>query len=211
MNLNYPTGYDPTKDPYLDNRLRADKPITFLGFIDEMNKLWKRAEKKGSIKRHFPVKDEAEVPLITFRLIGRVIDPDYKDRKPRLRAQIHHPYVPGEIVELWGQMFLFTIQFDVHALTAEEADELAGELEDFIFMYKGYFKQNGVHELTFLQQLEDQVSSDTRVNVPIRPIQYIMRFEKITPKFLNRIEQIAVRTNDLDAQKTSQQPFKEDE
>jgi len=207
----YPEGYDPTKDPYLDNRLRADKPMSFLGFIDEMNRLWKLAGKKGSIKRHQPLKDEADLPLITFRLIYREIDPDFGDRKPRLRTQIYHPYIPGEIVELWGQMFRFTIQFLVHGRSAEEADELAAELEDFIFSYTGHFKQNGVHELMFLDQLEDVVISDQRINVPARPIQYMMRFEKITPRFPGRIEQIAVQAKDLDSQKTSEQPFKEDE
>jgi hypothetical protein len=182
--------YDPSKDPYLDTRLRSEHPITFLGFIDEMKRLWTMAGKKGKIIRHQPFDEESEFPCITFRTIRRMINQNFHETKPRYRATIYHPYIPGEYVELKGQMFDVWVQFDVCSTSAEEADELVEELDDFLYIYKGFFKKNGVQEMTFYAQLEDSVITDYRFPIAVRPIQYTLRFEKITPVFLNQIEQI---------------------
>lgn len=193
-----PQEYDPTKDPYLDNRLRADKPITFLGFIDDLNRLWKLAGKRGKIIRHQPIDEEMKLPIITFRIVERTVSEPHKDVKPRLRTTIRHPYVPGEFVELWGQVFQLAVQFIVYSESAEDADELMMEFEDFIHMYKGLFKKNGVHGIQFTKQLEDTVITDYRFPIAARPIQYNLWFEKITPIFLDQIERIAVQYNNLD-------------
>jgi hypothetical protein len=182
--------YDPNADPYLDNRLRSDKPITFLGFIDDLSRLWKMAGKRGRIVREAPFHDDAEFPVITFHTIRRLINPQFKDIKPRYRTTIRHPYIPGEYVELRGQIFDVWVQFNVYSASAEEADELVEELDDFIQMYKGFFKKNGVQEITFFAQETDQVITDYRFPIAVRPIQYTLRFEKITPVFLNQIDQI---------------------
>jgi hypothetical protein len=82
------------------------------------------------------------------------------------------------------------VQFTVYALSAEEADQLVEELDDFIQTYQGQFKKNGVQEITFYAQEGDAVMTDLRFPVAVRPLQYTFRFEKITPIFRNQIENI---------------------
>jgi hypothetical protein len=186
----YADGYDPEQDPYLDARLRSEKAATFLSFIDDLNRLWKLAGKPGIIKRDTPLDDEAEFPLITFKILRRLVNQDFKDIKPRIRTTIRHPYVPDQYVQLYGQIFDVWVEFTVYSTSAEDADYIVDELDDFIQMYKGYFKRNGVQEMLFYAQESDKVITDYRFPIAVRPIQYTMRFEKVTPVFLNQIEQI---------------------
>ncbi|WP_067924185.1 hypothetical protein [Alicyclobacillus shizuokensis] len=178
---------------YLDTRLRSDKPITVLGFIDELKRMWEAAGKKGKIVRKTPFSDDAEFPVITFHMLRRLISQQYKDVKPRYRDTIEHPYIPGELIELRGQMFEVWLQFTVYSQSQEEADELVEELDDFLNTYAGYFKRMGVHEIRFFAQETDDVDTSYRFPLAVRPVQYTFYFEKITPVFLNRIAQIAVQ------------------
>lgn len=183
----------PLTDAYIDNRLRSNKPITFLGFIDDLRKLWEAAGKPGKIIRHSPLKEKAEFPVITYRVTRRLLNQDFKDLKPRYRTTIRHPHIQDEYVELYGQIFDVWVEFCIYSKSAEEADELVIELEDFLQTYAGFFKKNGVQEILFYAQGEDEVVNKGRVDVAKRTLQYTFRFEKIITRFLNEIEQIAVQ------------------
>lgn len=182
-------------DPYYETRLRSDKPISFLGFIDILRKLWEAAGKPGTIKREAPIKDEAEYPMVTFKTKSRQVNPEFKDYKPRLRTTIRHPHEPNEFIELYGQVFDVLVEFGVFSKSAEEADEMIMELEDFMHLYAGFFKQQGVQEIRFYEQGEDEILSENRYSIAKRTVQYIIRFEKITPRFLNQIQNLAIQAN----------------
>lgn len=182
----------PQEDPYIDNRLRSDKPITFLSFVDELQRLWKDAGRSGEFIRYSPMNDEAEFPRITYRVMQREINKDIKDIKPRYRGTIRHPYRDGEYVELYGQVFDLIVEFVIFSKSAEEADEMVLDLEDFIQNYTGFFKKSGVQEILFNSQGTDEVIQNQRITVAKRPMYYKMRFEKITVKFLNEIRQVQV-------------------
>lgn len=188
-------GRAPLMDAYIDNRLRSDKPITFLSFIDDLRRLWEAAGKQGRFVRQQPAKEEAVYPTITYRTIRREINSSFKDLKPRYRGVIQHPHIEGEYIELYGQIFDVWVEFCVYSQGAEEADELAMELEEFLQTYAGFFKANGVQEILFHAQGEDEVLTEGRVVVAKRKLLYTMRFEKIIVRFLNEIQQIAVQAN----------------
>lgn len=185
----------PLLDAYIDNRLRSNKPITFLGFIDDLRQLWESAGKTGNIIRKQPMKEKAQYPAITYRIKRRVLNGEFKDLKPRHRSTIKHPYMDGEYVELYGQNFDLTVEFEIYSLSAEEADEMVMELEEFLQTYAGFFKRKGVQEILFESQGEDEVIEEQRINVAKRQLNYTIRFEKIIVRFLNEIQQIAVQAN----------------
>jgi|GEM_PF-2841216 len=185
----------PLLDAYIDNRLRSDKPITFLDFIDDLRRLWEAAGKAGKFVRQSPLKEDAEFPTITYRILRREINKEFKDIKPRYRTTIRHPYLEEEYIELYGQIFDVWVEFCIYTLSAEEADELVMELEEFLQTYAGFFKQKGVQEILFHAQGEDEVLEEQRIHISKRKLLYTMRFEKIIVRFLNEIEQIAVQAN----------------
>lgn len=186
-------GRGPLLDAYLDNRLRSNKPITFLSFIDDLRKLWEEAGKTGKIIRKNPNKENAEFPIITYRLVRRIVNTSFKDKKPRYRTTIKHPYMDNEYIDIFGQIFDVWVEFSVYSTSAEEADEMVLEFEEFLQTYAGFFKQKGVQEILFHSQGEDQVITSGRVPVSKRKLSYTMRFEKIIVRFLNEIEQIAIQ------------------
>lgn len=188
-------------DAYIDNRLRSDKPITFLEFIDDLRKLWEAAGNKGKIIRQNPLKEKSSYPTITYRLLGREINDTFKDIKPRYRTTIRHPDIEGEFIELYGQVFDIPVEFCVYSTSAEEADELVIQFEDFLQTYAGFFKRNGVQEILFKKQKEDEVINEGRVYVSKRTLIYTLRFEKIVTRFLNEIEQIAIQAKIFDISK----------
>jgi hypothetical protein len=188
-------GRAPLVDAYIDNRLRSDKPITFLGFVDDLRKLWEAAGKEAKIVRSSPLKEDADFPTITYRVTRRILNDSFKDLKPRLRSTIRHPHIEGEYIELYGQIFDVWVEFNVYSLSQEEADELVMELEEFLQTYAGFFKRNGVQEILFHSQGPDEVITDGRVGAAKRTLFYTMRFEKLIVRFLNEIQQIAVQAN----------------
>lgn len=196
------------QDPYLDNRLRSEQPITFLQFVDVLRKLWKSAGKKGDIVRQFPVDEDAKYPLITYRLLRRVINPNFKDYKPRFRDIIRHPYAPDQFVELYGQIFDVWVEFKIYSLSQEEADELVVEFEDFLYMYTGFFKKNGVQNIQFYAQEEDELITKERYPVAVRTLQYQIRLERVVPRFLNQIHDLSIQANIMH---TSENPNEEED
>lgn len=186
-------GRAPLMDAYIDNRLRANKPITFLSFIDDLRRLWESAGKPGKFIRQTPLRDDAEFPSITYRSIRRIVNESFKDLKPRHRGTIKHPYMDGEYIELYGQVFDVWVEFCIYSQSAEEADEMVFELEEFLQTYAGFFKANGVQEILFHSQGEDEVLEEPRIGVAKRKLLYTIRFEKIIVRFLNEIQQIATQ------------------
>ncbi len=186
-------GYDPLKDPYLDDRLRSEKSTNYLGFIDELRKLWKLSGNTSKIVRNQPIGDDAEFPSITFTMVHRKVSEAHKDLKRRLRGTVRHPYHKEEFVEIYGQVFELKVQFTIYALSAEEADDIASEFEDFIENYKGHFMKNGVAGIRFAEQLTDTITNPNRVAIVTRPLLYTMYFEKITPVMLDRINQVLAK------------------
>ncbi len=182
-----------SNDPYIDNRLRSKKPITFLSFVDDLRQLWEAAGKTGEIIRHKPIKEEMNLPVITYRIIRRVISPQFSDIKPRFRGSIRHPHMDNEYVDIYGQMFDLWVEFGIYSQSGEEADQMVMELEEFLLTYAGFFKRNGVQEILFHSQGEDEVLTDQRIPIAKRKLSYTMRFEKIVVRFLNEIQQIAVQ------------------
>lgn len=178
--------------PHKDDRFRSKKPITFLGFIDDMRKLWKNAGLPGDISRKSPFNKDAEFPLITFRTLHRSLDPNFKEKKPRYRDTIPHPHIPNEWIDLYGQMFQVDVEFKIYSKSQEEADEILIEFEEFLEMYKGEFKKNGVQEILFSEQKEDEVLTESRIEIAARTIVYTLRLERIVPKMINQIDGLAV-------------------
>lgn len=181
-------------DPYIDDRLKADKTATFLDFVDDLRQLWEAAGKRGKIVRSFQ-KDKASYPIITYRILKRRPHPAFQEKKPRLRQTIRHPHQPGDFIEIYGQVYQVIVGFNVFSTSDEEADELAVELEEFLFQYKAFFKKRGVKEIYFLEQDEDETVETSHFPLVKRSLVFDMQFELIIPFYQNQIEQLAIQAS----------------
>lgn len=183
--------------PYVDDRLKSDKATTFLGFVDDLRKLWQTAGNPGDIVRHNNQKDSGDHPIITYRIKHRLPHPSFKETKPRIRQTIDHPYRPNEKVELYGQVFQVIVEFNIFSPSDDEADEITVQLEEFINGYKIFFLPQGVKDINFLEQGEDTTYNEYSVPLAKRTIYFDMQFEKVLPRYLNQIDQLAIQASIL--------------
>ncbi len=180
---------------YKDDRVKAEKGTTFLGFIDDLRELWQAAGKQGDIvRKNFKVGAESN-SVITYRVLDRIPHPSFKELKPRYRSVVEHTDIPNEYVEIYGQIFQVLVEFNVYSVNDEEADQLAEDLEDFINTYKPYFKRKGVQDIYFKKEGPNETYDKFHVPMSERSLIFEMIFEKLTPRFLNQISQIAVQAN----------------
>lgn len=183
----------------VDLRLQADSTSNFRQFIDHLIRLWNMASSENEVSpiiREKPNNREIDTSsAITYKLLGRRHTPDTYEVKPKLRTTVKHPHREGEFVDVLGQLFDLKVGFTINATTAEKADDLVDEFENFMIRYAGYFKLQGVSEIIFSEQLEDEVIASEKVQYHKRPLIFKVRLERLTIRSQNEIEQI-----DLQAQ-----------
>lgn len=190
----------------MSDRSRSVKGSSFLDFIDELRRLWTASGRDVKIVRKSPKSDDESFPVITYRILKRYPHPSFKEKKPRFRGMAPSVEIPGDTVEVYGQIFQVFVEFKVYSVSDEEADEIAEDLEDFIYLYSEHFKKNGVKEIYFEEQSLDSTSNKFHVPVAERTLVFDMQFEKITLRYLSQINQVAVQAN-IDKNKSNKEEF----
>lgn len=124
-------------------------------------------------------------PYINYKLISRI---PKLERKERLLNTIKDK--DGRSCEIWSQSFICTINFNIFAGTYTVADRLMTDFEDMLSEYAGYFKQNGVQEILFKNQMTDENYDIYRQSMSIRSLQYRIDIQRIKNVFDTTIEDV---------------------
>lgn len=164
-------------------RLQANKSITFDGFTSLIHQLIKVAwgEDWGCFMQAFPNGTDPQsvnMPIITYHSKGKrpgAVGKSTQEIKPRFR-QYHKE--DGETVHVYAQTFDIHVVFNVWAGTNTEVDKLAEKFEDFMMTFTGYFLQNGVQQLIFLEQTDATEEVSIRDEAVVRSFKYLLRLEK---------------------------------
>lgn len=173
-------------------RYTSDKSATLSDFISMLQKLTTNTIGQKHKVEFYP--EEGRVPveyfseqlnssIITYELISR--EP-MKELKYRYRESIIERDEHGNIQrqgEVYGQKQKLNIQFNFFAGTVEEVESIMTQFEDNMFIYKGYFKKNGVGELIFKEQLTDKSLDSFRQTTSVRSLIYYVELEKLIEKF----------------------------
>lgn len=184
----------------------ADKSATLWDFIKMVNKLVTVTMKDLGVEF---VPDEGrnnilepvqriDHPYITYKIISRTPDGEFK---PRHRQEISEKSggSDGRLGEIYGQKFKCYVQFNFFANGFSEVEKIAERFEDMIFTYTGYFKQNGVAEILFHNQLTDGDYNIFRQQISVRNIIYRVEIEKLTVIFREKIKEITTLLNQKEA------------
>jgi hypothetical protein len=128
--------------------LQADSFANIYDFTSLLKDLTGKAwgEDWGQLRPHFSSTENAEdvpLPIITHEVVKRIPTPERGEIKPRIRDKIQDPET-GEYINLYGQWFDYTLQFNIWDKTVSNVIELLNDLEELILTYTGYFKQQGV-------------------------------------------------------------------
>jgi len=119
---------------------------------------------------------ETTTPCITYWTFQR--EPMGEPR-PRIREQLADPNHPGQGIEVRGQRFANTVQFDCWDPSGDVAEDLAESFENMMFGFSGYLQQCGVALSRFVQQLRDETVTAWKDDITNRTLRYFIITERI--------------------------------
>lgn len=140
--------------------------------------------------------EKIDRPFITYKVISRTPKGEIK---PRLRQEIREvsdDKNAERLGEIYGQKFITVLQFNIFASVYDTADEVMEKFEEQMLIYAGYFKQKGISEMLFKQQLTDSYYDTFRQTASVRNIQYTVETEKLIVQFKEKIRNVEILMND---------------
>lgn len=136
-------------------------------------------------------------PIITYKyskVPGRL--KNATEIKPRLREaiKIEDTNLPinGEVLEIWGQIFDYTVEFEIWGQSGKEVEEITDKFQKFIFKYTGYLKKIGVNEIIFEKLTPSEIAKNWRTDLITRKIVYFIRIDEVTGAKVPTLENIVI-------------------
>lgn len=174
-------------------RTKANKSASVYDFVKMVHEISTKSLKDLNVdfimeEDKFNVTDpdiKIENPIICYKLISR--KPHGGEIKPRHRENRNAPF-DKMVGEQYGQRFKCIVQFNIFASGVDLAEHVLERFEDMMFDYTGYFKQNGVQELLFNEQLSDDDYNLFRQTIAVKNLRYEVIIEKLYNQFSKRIE-----------------------
>ena len=128
-------------------------------------------------------------PHITYRVISRKPKNEYKPiiREEVIECDEYGEQRPGVI---YGQFFDCIIQFNIFAGENRLANQVMEKFEELMIAHAGFFKQKGVSDFYFREQLTDSEYNNFRETLSVRNIRYYVQIEKLTVIFNRKVNDI---------------------
>jgi hypothetical protein len=180
---------------------QAENSCNFDQFTDIVMRLLNAAwgEHWGTFCEAFPngrEPDNVSVPVITYILQemvpGVINKAGDREIKPRHRATFRNNNndESPRIVEVYGRVFDCKVVFEIWEENNTKATELATRFMEFMDMYTGYIKSQGVKEVIFEKYSNDTMSGQWRDNIVCRSLTYYLRLEQLFEKPSDVIEKV---------------------
>lgn len=167
-----------------NGRFTASSTADLEKLTDLIHKLLNIAwgENWGVFSEESPTDNAAEqhrLPHITYSLVSRKKAANM-GVKHQTFAAFPDPDHEGETITPQRTWFDCKLEFCIYANTNKESRIWAQRFEEFMETYKGYFKQEGVSEILFEEELIPMMNTSYRQDLPRRTIMYFVRIERIT-------------------------------
>lgn len=184
---------------------RANKGASLSDFFEMVKKMVLNTMKKYHVEFYpddWPATlldpgKEITHPYVFYTLISR--EPrDNMNRKPVFREDIYDRNRDGTIAQqgaTYGQFFDCQIQFNIVASDYSLADQVMDTFEDAMMKYTGYFKENGVSDVSFAKQYTDASLEPYRKKMSVRSLVYKVSIERVHLAFDSTITEI-IQSND---------------
>ena len=149
---------------------------------------------------------QAPMPHIVYNLVSRRITED-KQLKRKQAGTFPDEDHPGHNITKYSMMFDCELEFAIYAQSRIEATRTAQRFEEFMEDYKGYFKEQGISEILFLEESRPDVSTEYRQDIPHRIVTYLVRIERISIVRSVHLKEV-IATINVDTQTTPHVPPK---
>lgn len=163
---------------------RAEDNIDIEGFTDKVKSLlndtwedgWGEFTMEGPTGNNV---DDIKLPLITFDVVRRIPSQNKKGVKSRNTEYRKDPTNDNYVMIISRRWFDCTVEFCVYNTTNRGARKLTSRLESFLESYAGFFKEQGISEMIFEEEVETRLSTRYREGVPSTCIRYLIVLERI--------------------------------
>lgn len=174
--------------------------VDFDQFTDKMKELLKKAwgENWGTFSHDEPTgNDPSEIilPMITYDTYERVRSESHKSLEPIKFDRVKDESTK-DIVDLYRMWFDVETDFKIYHDTNREARILMNDFEEFLWLYKSYFKEIGISDIIFLAEPKPQVVTKFQQEIPERTLRYLIRVERISTKRVGSLDHIDTVAND---------------
>lgn len=141
--------------------------------------------------------EKAEFPCVAYRIFRRRSASDISGRKPRFKSEEINPNNRNSKLITKSQQFESIVEFSIWGKSYDTVDNYREWFEEFIIRHTDEIRKEGMLEILFDEQLEDQVV-DIKENYFIRqPLRYYVRNERITESVINNINDISTKIDRL--------------
>lgn len=168
----------------------------FSEMLDDLSIIWQKIGHEGEVRRYQPIAEDASYPIVLGRMLNRV--PKKEGVAPlggRPMKQVPHPDRPGEYLEYSLRDYMMTVEFQVHALTAETADGLTQLLEQLFDEDTALFaKERRIERIVFIEQNEDEVLTRvSKESIAVRKLVYLIEYQEVRTKVVSELNAAQVR------------------
>jgi len=164
--------------------LRANGNIDIEGFTDKLkfllNEVW--GDTWGDFTMEGPTgKDpnNSKLPVITFDVVHRIPSKGKTGVKIRPTELILDSENDDYTLILNRKWFDCTVEFMFFNSTNREARRLMERFETFMDTYVGYFKEAGISEMIFQEEVDSRLSKKYNDGIPSTCLHYLMVIERI--------------------------------
>jgi hypothetical protein len=182
-------------------RLQAENSCNFDQFTDIIMRLLNAAwgQGWGTFCEAFPNgrdPDNVKLPVITYTLVSMspgVIGRDgTREIKPRHRGTYYNEdnNEGPKVVDIYGRIFDCKVVFEIWEENNTKATALATRFMEFMDMYVGYIKSQGVKEVIFEKYSNEAQFGMWRDNVISRSLEYFVRLEHLSEMPSDVIEKV---------------------
>lgn len=174
---------------------RAQGNINIDGFSTKIKELLDNAWEDGwgdftvnGVKKE--VIENMPLPLVIFDVINRTPSKGKIGLKPRATEIMIDPENNDYSIILHRKWFDAVVEFLVLDATNQDAMKLAERLELFIETYTGFFKEAGISELIFQEEVDSRFSKNYVEGVPSRCLRYQLVLERIVSERVRTTKEV---------------------
>lgn len=151
--------------------------------------------------------EEIKLPCIAFDVVHREPSTKKKGLKSRLTETIVDETDNNSALIVSRVWFDYIVEFMFFDKTNRNSRILMNRFETFFDTYKGFFKEQGVTEITFREEVDSRLSKKYKDHIPSTCLRYYMLMERISVQRVGTTKTVSSTIQATQSGSTTEQGF----
>lgn len=149
--------------------------------------------------------ENTKLPCVTFDVVHREPSKKKKGIKSRLTEITIDPTDDNYSLIISRQWFDYIIEFMFFDKTNRGSRILMGRIETFLETYKGFFKEQGISEIVFQEEVDSRLSKKFKDHIPSTCLRYFLLMERISVQRVRTTKEIRSKIQATQSGSTTEQ------